>query len=113
MFQTQEEFEKCINECNTVGRFINQGSPETKKAFFSIFLAFGFFYLNSEDQVDLSANDKKIISETAEKYSIMYRRILKNIYGCRVGSGKTFSLFYYIFLMKNLNFPSQHGISSN
>lgn len=106
MFQTKEEFEKCINECNIVGRFINQGSRETTKALFSILLAFGFFSLNSEDQEYLSENDRKVISETAEKYLIMYRRILKNIYGCRIGSGKTLSLFYYIFLMKNLNFPS-------
>ena len=104
MFQTKEEYEKCLKECNIVGRFINQGSREMKKAMFSILLAFGFFSLNSEDQSDLSANDKKVISETTEKYLIMYRRILKNIYGCRIGSGKTFSLYYYIFLMKNLSF---------
>ena len=74
MFQTKEEFEKCINECNIVGRFINQGSRETTKALFSILLAFGFFSLNSEDQEYLSENDRKVISETAEKYSIMYRK---------------------------------------
>lgn len=106
MFRTKEEFEKCINECMKVGSFINQVSRETKKALFSILLAFGFFSLNSEDQEELSASDKKVISETSEKYTIMYRRILKNIYGCRIGTGKTFSLFYYIFLMKNLNIPS-------
>ena len=102
MFQTKDEYEQCIKECNIVGGFINQGSREMKKALFSILLAFGFFSLNSEDQSDLSANDKKVILETTEKYSIMYRRILKNIYGCRIGSGKTLSLSYYIFLMKNL-----------
>ena len=102
MFQTKEEYEKCMKESNILGRFINQGSREIRKALFSILLAFGFFSLNSEDQLDLSANDKKVISETTDNYMIMYRRILKNIYGCKVGSGKTFSLSYYIFLMKNL-----------
>ena len=106
MFPTQEEFDKCIYECQTVGRFINQGSNQTNKALFSILFAYGFFSLDSEEQEHLSENDKKIVSNTSEKYKIMFRRILKNIYGCRIGSGKAFSLSYYIYLMKNLNIPS-------
>ena len=106
MFKSREEFDKCIYECNTVGRFINQGSTQTNRALFSILFAYGFFSLDSEDQEQLSENDKKIVLDTSEKYNIMFRRILKNIYGCRIGSGKAFSLSYYIHLMKNLNIPN-------